>query len=408
MEDRRTLLVRISGRDQPGITAALLSLLAADGVDVDDIEQVTTRNRLTLDVVVALPESDVALKDLLFLGWERGLSIDFEVVEPSVAQPLFRHALTVIGLPLTTAALAAVAGEIAAAGANIDRITRLSRHPVVSYELVVSGGDVDGLRARLVAVSAEQGIDIAVQREGLERRAKRLVVMDVDSTLIQDEAIELLAREAGREDAVAVITERAMAGDMDFEAALRARVELLAGLDLASVERVRERLRLTPGARTFLRTLKRLGYRLALVSGGFTVFTDVLRAELGIDHAFANQLEVVDGRLTGRLVGPIVDRVRKAEILEDVAGREGVPLEQVVAIGDGANDLDMLARAGLGIAFNAKPIVREAADTAVSVPYLDAVLFVLGIRRDDIDLADDEESGPHGLATVTGDARPGV
>ncbi len=395
MEDRRTLLVRVSGRDQPGITAALLSLLAADGVDVHDIEQVTTRNRLTLDVLVALPQSDVALKDLLFLGWEQGLSIDFEVVEPNSPQPLMRHALTVIGLPLTTAALAAVAGEIAAAGANIDRITRLSRHPVVSYELVVSGGDVDGMRARLVAVSAKQGIDIAVQREGLERRAKRLVVMDVDSTLIQDEAIELLAREVGQEKAVAAITERAMAGEMDFEAALRARVALLAGLDLATVEQVRQRLRLTPGARTFLRTLKRLGYRLAMVSGGFTIFTDLLRVELGIDHAFANQLEVVDGRLTGRLDGPIVDRVRKAEILSDVAAREGVPLEQVVAIGDGANDLDMLARAGLGIAFNAKPIVREAADTAVSVPYLDAVLFVLGIRHDDIDVAYAEESGSH-------------
>ncbi len=400
MEDRRTLLVRVSGRDQPGITAALLGLLAADSVDVYDIEQVTTRNRLTLDVLVALPESDVALKDLLFLGWERGLSVDFEVVEPTAPRPLLRHALTVIGLPLTTAALAAVAREISAAGANIDRITQLSRHPVVSYELVVSGGDVDGMRARLVAVSAEQGIDVAVQREGLERRAKRLVVMDVDSTLIQDEAIELLAREAGRGDAVAAITERAMAGEIDFEAALRARVALLAGLDLDAVERVRKRLRLTPGARTFVRTLKRLGYRLAMVSGGFTIFTDVLRAELAIDHAFANQLEVVDGRLTGRLVGPIVDRVRKAEILADVAGQEGVPLEQVVAIGDGANDLDMLARAGLGIAFNAKPIVREAADTAVSVPYLDAVLFVLGIRRDDIDPAEAEQADIHALATV--------
>ncbi|MDQ4130979.1 MAG: phosphoserine phosphatase SerB [Actinomycetota bacterium] len=400
MEDRRTLLVRVSGRDQPGITAALLGLLASDGVDVYDIEQVTTRNRLTLDVLVALPESDMALKDLLFLAWERGLSVDFEVVEPTAPRPQLRHALTVIGLPLTTAALAAVAREIAAAGANIDRITRLSRHPVISYELVVSGGDVDRMRARLVAVSGEQGIDVAVQREGLERRAKRLVVMDVDSTLIQDEAIELLAREAGREDAVAAITERAMAGEIDFEAALRARVALLAGLDVDAVERVRKRLRLTPGARTFLLTLKRLGYRLAMISGGFTIFTDVLRAELGIDHAFANQLEVVDGRLTGRLIGPIVDRVRKAEILADVAEREGVPLEQVVAIGDGANDLDMLARAGLGIAFNAKPIVREAADTAVSVPYLDAVLFVLGIRRDDIDPSDAEQGDIHALAAV--------
>ncbi|MDQ3931232.1 MAG: phosphoserine phosphatase SerB [Actinomycetota bacterium] len=388
MDKPRTLLVRVSGRDQPGITAALLSLLTAAGAQVHDIEQVTTRERLTLDLLVGLPDGDAALKDLLFLGWERGLSVDFEVVEPSVPSPRPRHAVTVIGLPLTTAALAAVAREIATAGANIDRITRMSRYPVVSYELVVSGGDVDALRAGLVAVSAQQGIDVAVQREGLERRAKRLVVMDVDSTLIQDEAIDLLASEAGQQDAVRAITERAMAGEVDFETALRARVALLAGLDLATLQRVRDRLRLTPGARTFVRTLKRLGYRLAMISGGFTFFTDMLGAELGIDHAFANQLEIVDGRVTGRIVGRVIDRARKAEILSAAAASEGVPLEQVVAIGDGANDLDMLARAGLGIAFNAKPIVREAADTAVSVPYLDAVLFVLGIHHDDIDLED--------------------
>ncbi|MDP8932215.1 MAG: phosphoserine phosphatase SerB [Actinomycetota bacterium] len=406
MDDRRTLLARISGRDQPGITAALLSLLTAAGVHIYDIEQVTTRQRLTLDILVGLPDGDTALKDLLFLGWERGLSVDFEVVEASVPSPRQRHAVTVIGLPLTTAALAAVAREIADAGANIDRISRLSSYPVVSYELVVSGGDVNDLRAGLVAVSAQQGIDVAVQREGLERRAKRLVVMDVDSTLIQDEAIDLLATEAGQQDAVRAVTERAMAGEVDFETALRARVALLAGLDLAALHRVRDRLRLTPGARTFVRTLKRLGYRLAMISGGFTVFTDMLRAELGIDHAFANQLEVVDSRLTGRLLEPIVDRFRKAEILCEVAASEGVPLEQVVAIGDGANDLDMLARAGLGIAFNAKPIVREAADTAVSVPYLDAVLFVLGIRRDDVD-AEEGESGPHeAVSTPAGISPP--
>lgn len=385
MEDRRSLLVRVSGRDQPGITAALLSLLNSGGVEVYDIEQVTTRDRLTLDILVGLPDGDTALKDLLFLAWERGLSIDFEVVEATAPPSRPRHAVTIMGLPLTTAALAAVAQAIAAEGANIDRIVRLSRNPVVSYELVVSGGDVTALRAGLVGVSAEQGIDVAVQREGLERRAKRLVVMDVDSTLIQDEAIELLAREAGQQDAAREVTEQAMAGDVEFGPALRARVALLAGLDVAALRRVRDRLRLTPGARTFVRTLKRLGYRLAMISGGFTVFTDMLSSQLGIDHAFANELEIVDGRLTGRLVGRIVDRVSKAEILREVAAREGVPLEQVVAIGDGANDLDMLAAAGLGIAFNAKPIVREAADTAVSVPYLDAVLFVLGIRREDIE-----------------------
>lgn len=370
----------------------MLDLLAGAGADVYDMEQVTTRGRLSLDFLVGLPDGDTVLKEILFLGKERGLSVDFEPVEarPPGSAPA-RHAITVIGHPLTASALAAVAGEIAGAGANIDRITRLSRYPVVSYELVVSGGDTSVLREGLVASTREHRMDVALQREGLERRAKRLVVLDVDSTLVQDEMIELLADEAGVGEEVRRITEAAMAGQLDFEDALRERVGLLAGLDIDAVRRVRSQLRLTPGARTFIRTLKRLGFRIAIVSGGFTVFTDVLRDELGIDHAYANELEVSDGYLTGRLTGRIIDRTRKAEILGEVAVLEGVPLEQTVAIGDGANDLDMLARAGLGIAFNAKPLVRDAADTAVSVPYLDAVLFVLGIRREDVEAADEGE-----------------
>ena len=385
----RTLLVRVSGRDQPGITAALLDVLAKADVDVLDIEQVTTRERLTLDLLIDFPSDDIALKDLLFLGWERGLSIDFEVLDAVPPAPgLVRHAVTVIGRTLSAAALGSVANAIASSDANIDRITRLSRYPVVSYELVVSGGDIERMRGALVEASAMHGVDVAVQREGLERRAKRLVVLDVDSTLVQDEIIELLAEEAGRADEVRAITQRAMAGELEFEQALRERVALLAGLDEGALDRVRARARLTPGARTFVRTLKRLGFRIAIVSGGFTSFTDDLAAQLGIDHAYGNELEVVDGRLTGQVVGRVIDRQRKAQILEEVAALEGIPLEQTVAVGDGANDLDMLAKAGLGIAFNAKPIVREAADTAVSVPYLDAVLFILGIRRADVDDAD--------------------
>lgn len=389
MEERRTLLIRITGRDQPGITAAMLDVLAGAGADVYDMEQVTTRGRLSLDLLVGLPDGDEVLKEVLFLGKERHLSIDFEPVEPRSPAPApARHAVTVIGQPLTAGALAAVASEIADAGANIDRITRLSRYPVVSYELVVSGGDGEELHAGLLRTSHTHGIDVALQREGLERRAKRLVVLDVDSTLVQDEMVELLAEEAGQGEEVRRLTAAAMAGDLDYEAALRARVSLLRGLEADALERVRSRLRLTPGARTFVRTLKRLGFRLAIVSGGFTVFTDRLLEELGIDHAYANELEVAEGRLTGQLVGRVVDRARKAEILEEVAALEGIPLEQTVAVGDGANDLDMLARAGLGIAFNAKPVVRDAADTAVSVPYLDAVLFVLGIRREEVEAAD--------------------
>jgi phosphoserine phosphatase len=268
---------------------------------------------------------------------------------------------------------------------------RLSRYPVVSYEFVTLAGDIDAMRARLVAAAKEHAVDVAVQRESLERRAKRLVVMDVDSTLIQDEVIELLAQEAGCGEEVEQITARAMAGDLDFEASLRERTARLAGMPAEALDRVADKVQLTPGARTFVRTLKRLGYTVAIVSGGFTHITDQLAADLGIDHAQANHLEVVDGVVTGRILGDVIDRPGKARVLREIAAAEHIPLEQTVAVGDGANDLDMLATAGLGIAFNAKPVVREAADTAVSVPYLDAILFLLGIRREDIEQADADD-----------------
>ncbi len=409
MADGRTILVRVSGRDEPGITAGLLSIMARGGIAVFDMEQVVVRERLTLDILIGSPEDgsgDTVLKDLLFFGWERGLQVDFEVVEDHSARAgLPRFAVTAIGNPaLLPAALAGVTEAIAAGGGNIDRILRLARYPVVSFEFVVVDGDLADMRARLVAAAAEHQIDVAIEREGLERRAKRLVVLDVDSTLIQDEVIDLLAEEAGRVDEVRAITDRAMQGELDFEQALHERVAMLAGLDEAAIERVRDRMRLTPGARTFVRTLRRLGFRIAIVSGGFTALTDSLKAELGLDHAFANELEIEDGRLTGKVVGPIVDRQRKADLLVEIAEREGVPLEQTVAVGDGANDLEMLAKAGLGIAFNAKPVLREVADTSLTVPYLDAILFVLGIRRDDVDAADaaDPALGEGDLEPVPG------
>jgi phosphoserine phosphatase len=252
----------------------------------------------------------------------------------------------------------------------------------------VTGADPTALRRYLGEGAAMHRLDIAIQPEGIGRRAKRLVVLDVDSTLIQDEVIELLAAEAGCLDRVRALTEEAMTGELDFESALRQRVALLEGLDLAAIDRARAAMRLTPGARTFVRTLKRLGYTVGIVSGGFTHFTDRLAAELSLDHAVANQLEIVDGHLTGRVTGPVVDRRRKAELLAEFAAAEGIPLSQAVAVGDGANDLDMLSTAGLGIAFNAKPVVQEAADTTVNVPYLDAILFVLGVTRDEVERAD--------------------
>ncbi|MBW3657326.1 MAG: phosphoserine phosphatase SerB [Actinobacteria bacterium] len=389
MSGPRTILVHVTGRDRPGITAGLLRVLAGADVDVYDMEQVVVRERLTLDILIAVPQGNDVLKELLFYGWESGISLDFEVVEDTSARAgLARWAVTIIGQPLGPAALEAATRAIADGGGNIDRIARLSRYPVVCYEFVVVDGAVDAMRSNLVAVAVEHGIDIAIQPESLERRAKRLVVMDVDSTLIQDEVIELLADEAGCADEVRAVTAAAMDGELDFETSLRQRVALLEGLDVAALDRVRDRMRLTPGARTFVRTLKRIGFKVAIVSGGFTPFTDALQRELGLDHAVANELEIVDGRLTGRLVGPIVDRARKARILEEIAAAEGFSTDQVVAVGDGANDLDMLAAAGLGIAFNAKPVVREAADTSLSFPYLDAILFVLGVRREDVERAD--------------------
>ncbi|MCP4224269.1 MAG: phosphoserine phosphatase SerB, partial [Actinomycetia bacterium] len=295
--------------------------------------------------------------------------------------------VTILGKSVNPIEFGAVASVVAANDGNIDRIIRLAKYPVMAYELAISGPDRDRIRASLLEHAHDMACDIAVHRLGLGRRAKRMVVLDVDSTLIQDEAIDLLAEEAGSLDQVADITARAMAGELDFETSLETRVATLAGLDAAALDRINTKVRLTPGAKTFIRTLRRLGYRTAIVSGGFTSVTDHLAGQLGIDHSHANQLEIVDGALTGRTVGPVVDRQEKADFVKAIAAKEDIPLDQVVAVGDGANDLDMLSTAGLGIAFNARPVVREVADASVNVPYLDAILFVLGVNRQEIEEA---------------------
>jgi phosphoserine phosphatase len=298
-----------------------------------------------------------------------------------------RSHVIVLGRPLRPGALSHVAQRITDTGANIESVTQLSVDPAASLEMIVRSPDPLRLRTALVQAADDSGLDIAVEPAGLRRRAKRLVVLDVDSTLIRSEAIDELAGRAGVLDEVAAITARAMAGELDFATSLKARVALLAGLPVADLEAVRAELQLTPGARTFVRTLHRLGYYVGVVSGGFTAFTDRFVEELGLDFAAANRLEIADGALTGRLVGPILDRAGKAAALQRFAEEFGVPLSQTVAVGDGANDIDMLKAAGLGIAFNAKSALRDAADAAVNLPYLDSVLFVLGISDADVEEA---------------------
>jgi phosphoserine phosphatase len=392
----QTLLVTISGEDRPGVTSTFFEAIADVGAEVLDLEQVVVRGHLTLAMLLAAGDGHERLRSVLgSVGSELDLKVKIKRgTGDSPRRRGGRAAVVVLGAPLRASGVAAITARIASHGANIDRIRRLSRYPVTTVELDVSGADVDRLRRELALESSVHGLDIAVAAGGLARRGRRLVVMDVDSTLIQDEVIELLASHAGREAEVAAVTAAAMRGELDFADSLRERVAALEGLPVSVLDDVRAAVRFTPGARTLVRTLKRLGFTVAIVSGGFIEVVADLARELGIDHAHANRLEVRDGILTGRLVGEIVDRAGKAAALRRFAAEAGLPLSRTVAIGDGANDLDMLEAAGLGVAFNAKPVVRDQADTAVNVPYLDAVLYLLGITREEIEEADEADGTP--------------
>jgi phosphoserine phosphatase len=395
---RTTLLITLTGRDRPGVTSRLFAVLARHPLSVLDIEQVVIRGRLVLGVLLGCdspPDLTGIHAAVSALAGDLGLEAEITAGSAPSGAPADAPAragrlhVTLLGSPLAPAAISAIAGRIAASGANIDRIGRLAQRPVTCIEMDISGGDPLLLREDLARAAVEQGIDVAVQRGGLHRRALRLIVMDVDSTLIRDEVIDLLAVRAGAAEEVSKATAAAMRGDLDFATALRDRVRLLAGLDAEVLDEVRHELRLTAGARTLIRTLGGLGYKFGIVSGGFTQVIAPLAAGLGIGYVAANSLEISAGKLTGRLSGPVIDRAGKADALRRFAADAGVPLSQTVAIGDGANDLDMIDAAGLGIAFNAKPPVRDAADTSLSVPYLDAVLYLLGISSEEAAAAEE-------------------
>jgi len=385
------VLVTVTGPDRTGVTALLTGILSQQGATLHDIEQVVVQGQLTLCLLVGVPETRDVLKELLFAAKQLGMELDFKPVGPlgpaGVERPPEagegrRFVITAIGPHLGAPQMHAIASTLAAEGANIEKIGRLSENTLASVEMHAQlpvARDEEALKRTLLAVATNAGFDVSLQRESLYRRSKRLVVLDMDSTLIRIEVIDELARAAGVGPEVSRITERAMQGEMDYDESLRQRVALLKGLDLAVLDRIAADLPLTDGAETLVRVLKRLGYKIAVISGGFSRAAEALKRRLGVDYAYSNNLEVQGGKLTGRVVGAIVNAQRKAELLETIAQAEGVLLDQVIAVGDGANDALMLERAGLGIAFHAKPKLREAADTSISASGLDAILYLLGI-----------------------------
>ena len=392
------VLVTVTGPDRTGVTATLTGILSEEGASLHDIEQVVVQGQLTLCLLVGVPRTRDVLKELLFAAKELGMELDFKPVPGAAASATTpppaegrRYVITAIGPALGAPHLHALAKALAAEGANIEKIGRLSEGTLASLEIHASlpaDRDSEVLKRTLLAVATSAGFDVSLQRESLYRRSKRLVVMDMDSTLIRIEVIDELARAAGVGEQVAKITERAMQGEMDYDQSLRQRVELLKGLDVKVLDRIAADLPLTEGAETLVRVLKRLGYSIAVISGGFSRAAEALKRRLGLDYAYSNNLEIVDGKLTGRVSGPIVNAQRKAELLETIAQAEGVLLDQVIAVGDGANDALMLERAGLGIAFHAKPKLRESADTSISASGLDAILYLLGISARELQEVD--------------------
>jgi phosphoserine phosphatase len=396
---KEIILINIAGDDKPGLTSSVTGILAGYEVNILDIGQSVIHDTLSLGILVEVPstaESAPIMKDILFRAHELGLSVRFTPVDEDSyghwvqAQGKQRHIVTLLARKITAEQLAALTAVVADNGLNIDRVDRLSgRVPLdgvqqqtkACVEFSVRGAVADSatFRSELMALASRFDVDIAFQEDNMFRRNRRLVVFDMDSTLIETEVIDQLAIAAGVGEEVSAITERAMAGELDFTESFCARVALLKGLDESVLADIAKTLPITEGAEKLVSTLKRLGYKTAILSGGFNYFGEYLQQKLGIDYVYANELEVKDGKVTGNVTGVVVDGARKAELLKDIARQENISLEQVIAVGDGANDLPMLSVAGLGIAFRAKPIVKESAKQAISTLGLDGILYLLGI-----------------------------
>ena len=394
------ILITVSGEDKPGLSTSLLGVLAQYEAKILDIGQAVIHSTLSLGILTQVPEgvpwADVA-RELLFRAYELDLKIKFRPItieeynEWTRAQGKDRHIITLLGAVLGANHMARLTGIIRDHDLNIDVITRLSgripleedvRPTMACVEFSVRGTprDTTAMRGEFLALTHEMGVDIAFQVDDIFRRNRRLVVFDMDSTLVQAEAIDEMAAAAGVSEIVASTTAAAMAGEIDFEESLVQRLSALKGLNEAVLAEVAERIPLMDGAERLIDILKHLGFKIALISGGFTYFAEHLQQKLGIDYVYANELEISGGKLTGKIVGDVIDAQRKAEIVREIAEKEDIRLAQVVAVGDGVNDLPMLAEAGLGIAFRAKPIVRETARQALSTVGLDGILYLIGVR----------------------------
>lgn len=400
------VLIRVSGADKPGLTANITAILAQYKVTILDIGQAEIHDSLSLGILAAIPstaESAPVLKDVLFKAHEIGLTVSFTPVDSEsyeqwvAGQGKDRHIITLLARTISAEHIASITAIVAEHGLNIDNINRLTgRVPLAQevdssvptracVEFSVRGlADQAELREKFLAVSNELNVDIAVQEDTVYRRNRRLVAFDMDSTLIEAEVIDELAAAAGVGEQVAEITERAMRGELDFTESFHERVALLKGLRGDVLQEIAERLPVTEGAERLIRNLNSLGYTTVILSGGFNYFGNYLKEKLGIDYVFANELDMEDGIVTGKVTGTVVDGKRKAQLLREIAEKEGIRLEQTIAVGDGANDLPMLSIAGLGIAFRAKPLVQESAKQSISTLGLDGVLYLLGYRDRDI------------------------